>query len=156
MLSSSKQRAKEREIALNMSAPHKYHFNQEPPSYSNHGNGNGPSKIRSLQSAGSQGSGNGDYVKPELPAFLQNMGPGISPLKQNPPITVSWLNVRAVAPPKQNFLVRKVRGLLGKEVARPKELLKGVNGIVKSGQMCAIMGARYASVVDGNHFQSLL
>ena len=92
---------------------------------------------------GSQSTNNGDFVKPELPEFLRNMGPGLSPLRENPPITVSWLDVRAQAPSKQSSLVQKINGYLGKEVIGPKDLLRGVSGIVKSGQMCAIMGARY-------------
>jgi hypothetical protein len=87
--------------------------------------------------------GNGDFVKPELPEFLQNMGPGLSPLKDNPPITLSWFDVRAQAPSRQNFIKRKINGCWGKEVIGPKDILRGVSGIVKSGEMCAIMGARY-------------
>lgn len=86
---------------------------------------------------------NGDFVKPELPEFLQNMGPGIRSIKKNIPITLSWYDIRAQAPAKQGFIRRKVNQCLGKEVEGPKNLLKGVSGIVKPGQMCAIMGARY-------------
>jgi hypothetical protein len=71
------------------------------------------------------------------------MGPGISPLRENPPITLSWFDVRAQAPSKQSFIKQKINECLGKEVELPKDLLKGVSGIVKSGEMCAIMGARY-------------
>lgn len=98
---------------------------------------------RPLKRLGAQTKGSGDFVKPELPAFLQNTGPGISRLKDNPEITVSWHDVRAQAPSKQGFLKRKINECLGKEVEGPKDLLKGVSGIVKAGEMCAIMGARY-------------
>ena len=86
----------------------------------------------------------GDFVKPELPEFLKNSGPGISRLRDNPEITVSWYDVRAQAPSRQNFLQQKINACMGKEVEGPKDLLRGVSGIVKSGEMCAIMGARYA------------
>jgi hypothetical protein len=71
------------------------------------------------------------------------MGPGLSQLKENPPITLSWYDVRAQAPARHGFLKQKINGFLGKEVNGPKDLLKGVSGIVKPGEMCAIMGARY-------------
>ncbi|CAF0976526.1 unnamed protein product [Adineta ricciae] len=139
MLSTRRQRNREQEVAINMRNPHKYNSGnkinnseQPPPSYSNIFE----SKLRPTRSAG-----NGDFVKPELPEFLQNIGPGLSPLKENPPVTVSWYDVRAEAPPKQNFIARNIKKLLGKEIEGPKMLLKGVNGIVKSGEMCAIMGA---------------
>ena len=74
-----------------------------------------------------------------MPEFLQNMGPGLSPLKENPPITISWLDARAEAPSKQGFIKRKINGCLGKEIKGPKNLLKGVSGTVKAGEKCAIM-----------------
>lgn len=78
-----------------------------------------------------------------MPEFLQHMGPGLSPLKENPPVTLSWHNVQAEAPSRQSFIKQKINGYLGKEIEGPKQLVKGVSGIVKSGEMCAIMGARY-------------
>ena len=70
------------------------------------------------------------------------MGPGIRTLKENPPVTLSWYDIRAQAPSKQGVIKRKLNQCLGKEVQGPKDLLKGVSGIVHPGQMCAIMGAR--------------
>lgn len=147
MLSTRKQREKEQEITINMRQPHKYGNNRVssekdlPPSYNNIYDEDDPYKQNSLKSSPSNKSGKGDYVKPELPEFLKSSGPGISPLRDNPPITLSWYDVRAQAPPKQGALKRKINGCLGKEVQGPKDLLKGVSGIVKSGEMCAIMGA---------------
>ncbi|CAF0721906.1 unnamed protein product [Adineta steineri] len=112
-----------------------------PPSYNKMFSASQPSKPRPLRSMGSQNANTGDFVKPELPEFLQNMGPGISPLKESQPITVSWHNVWAQAPSKQNALMRKINGCLGREVSQPKDLLKGVSGIVKPGELCGIMGA---------------
>ena len=70
------------------------------------------------------------------------MGPGLSPIRQNPPVTLSWYDLRAQAPAKQGALKRKINECLGKEVQGPKVLLKGVSGVVRAGEMCAIMGAR--------------
>jgi hypothetical protein len=96
-----------------------------------------------LINANSQASSNGDFVKPELPEFLQNMGPGLSPIKENVPVTLSWHDIRAQAPAKDGPLKRKIKACLGKESQGPKDLLKGVSGVVNPGEMCAIMGARY-------------
>ncbi|CAF0910847.1 unnamed protein product [Rotaria sordida] len=110
-------------------------------SYNKHSNDYEFIKERPLKKLRSQKNTNDDFVKPELPEFLQNMGPGLSPLKENPPVTLSWHDVRAITPVKQNFITKKLNECLGKEAKRPKELLKGVSGIIKSGEMCAIMGA---------------
>ncbi|CAF0768796.1 unnamed protein product [Didymodactylos carnosus] len=79
--------------------------------------------------------------KPKIPDFLRNSGPGLSPLKENPPVTLTWHGIRALAPSKQGKLSKKISSLLGKEIKEDKVLLKGVNGIVSPGHMCAIMGA---------------
>jgi len=96
-----------------------------------------------LRSSNSQNQRNGDFVKPDLPVFLQNSSPGISPLRDNPAITLSWLNIQAIAPTTEGLLKKKIKECLGKELQKPKTLLKGVSGLVKPGDMCAIMGARY-------------
>ena len=79
----------------------------------------------------------------------------------SPPVTLTWLDLRAEAPPKDKGLKRSITKAFcrGKEVSEPKVLLKGgklrqrssivscdnsmdlVSGIAKPGQLVAIMGA---------------
>lgn len=79
----------------------------------------------------------------------------------SPPVTLTWLDLRAEAPPKDKGLKRTITKAFcrEKEVSQPKVLLKGgklrqrtsivscddsldlVSGIAKPGQLVAIMGA---------------
>lgn len=81
---------------------------------------------------------------------------------RTPPVTLTWLDVQAEAPPKDRGIKRTMKKALcpWKEVGQPKKLLKGgqqakvrgailnercilisVSGIAKPGQLVAIMGA---------------
>ncbi|CAF0813178.1 unnamed protein product [Adineta steineri] len=61
----------------------------------------------------------------------------------SPPVTLTWLDLQAKAPPKDKGLRRTIKKALcpWKEVGESKLLLKGVSGIAKPGQLVAIMGA---------------
>ncbi|UJR27397.1 hypothetical protein I4U23_008687 [Adineta vaga] len=83
--------------------------------------------------------------KPTQGAMISDDGDlGISKVDfTSPPVTLTWLNLQAKAPPKDKGLKRTITKALcpSKEVGQSKMLLKGVNGIVKPGQLLAIMGA---------------
>ncbi|CAF0935940.1 unnamed protein product [Rotaria sp. Silwood1] len=59
------------------------------------------------------------------------------------PVTLTWLDLQAKAPPQDEGIKRTLTKALcpSKEVSKSKMLLKGVSGIVKPGQLLAIMGA---------------
>ncbi|CAF0832136.1 unnamed protein product [Didymodactylos carnosus] len=59
------------------------------------------------------------------------------------PVTLTWLDLKAEVPPKESGLTQWVKQTYcpWREVQQPKQLLKGVSGIVKPGQLVAIMGA---------------
>jgi ABC-type transport system involved in cytochrome bd biosynthesis fused ATPase/permease subunit len=61
----------------------------------------------------------------------------------SPPVTLTWFNLEAKAPPQDKGLKRTLTKKLcpSKEVGQSKMLLKGVSGIAKPGQLVAIMGA---------------
>ncbi|CAF0826300.1 unnamed protein product [Adineta ricciae] len=61
----------------------------------------------------------------------------------SPPVTLTWLDLKAEAPPKDKGIKRTLTKAFcpWKEVGQPKMLLKGVSGIAKPGQLMAIMGA---------------
>jgi ABC-type multidrug transport system fused ATPase/permease subunit len=61
----------------------------------------------------------------------------------SPPVTLSWMDLQAKAPPQDKGIKRTITKALfsSKEVGESKMLLKGVSGIAKPGQLVAIMGA---------------
>ncbi|CAF2054581.1 unnamed protein product [Rotaria magnacalcarata] len=145
-MATKRQSTQEFEVTISMAPLSNKRINQvsespPPPTYDNSINGSDFPENHPEQPFRSNEESDVNSVKPRLPEFLQNMGPGLSPLKENPPITLSWHDVRVQAPSSQSFIKQKINGCLGKEIQGPKELVKGVSGIVKAGEMCAIMGA---------------
>ncbi|CAF0966239.1 unnamed protein product [Rotaria sordida] len=69
---------------------------------------------------------------------------GLSKINSNAPsVTLTWLDLQAEIPPKDKGITRTITKALcrTKEISESKILLKGVSGIVKPGQLLAIMGA---------------
>ncbi|CAF3330834.1 unnamed protein product [Rotaria socialis] len=147
-MSTRRQSAQEANVTINMGPSSNKRVNQvlklpppPPLNYDDSINDSDFPENHPEQSFRSKEESDVNSGKPRLPEFLQNMGPGLSPLKEHPPVTLSWHNVRVQAPSQQGFIKQKINGCLGKEIQGPKELVKGVSGIVKAGEMCAIMGA---------------
>ncbi|CAF1073260.1 unnamed protein product [Adineta steineri] len=69
---------------------------------------------------------------------------GISKINfTSPPVTLTWLDLKAKAPPEDKGIKRTITKALcpWKAVSQSTMLLEGVSGIAKPGQLVAIMGA---------------